>query len=70
MQAEFWRKFIDGDKKSIELEKRYICKDNKIVWAYINSTAILGFIWKTTQVITYVKDITENKLAQEEITKK
>ena len=69
IQVQLWQQFVEGDKKSIELEKRYICKDKKLVWAYINSTAIRDLYGNVSQVLTYVKDITENKLAQEEIRK-
>ena len=69
LQLELWESLLNGDKKSIELEKRYIRKDKKIVWAYINSTVIKDIFGNVAQILTYVQDITQKKLAEQEIRK-
>lgn len=49
-----------------QIEKRYICKDGRIIWAITNATRVKGSEW----IIAQVKDITMEKQEEMELREK
>jgi PAS domain S-box-containing protein len=65
-----WRqcqRLIDGEIKSFDLEKRYIHKDGRIIWVYLNCSVVTDDCGRPVHFLTYIKDITERRLAEETI---
>lgn len=64
IQHEMTRKLYSGDISEYNLQKRYIRKDNSIVWVDLTCTAL----WKAgeypTSHISIVQDITDKKIAE------
>lgn len=63
-------KLIKGENKSFHLEKRYIRKNGSVVWVYINCSVVLDEKKKPVHFMTYIKDITDRKNAEEALKKK
>ncbi|TAL09151.1 MAG: PAS domain S-box protein, partial [Nitrospirae bacterium] len=61
------KRLISGEIKSFDLEKRYIRKDGKIIWIYLNCSAVNDEDGKLIHFITYIRDITRRKQAEEEL---
>ena len=65
-----WRqcqRLIAGEIKSFDLEKRYIHKDGRIIWVYLNCSVVTDDCGRPVHFLTYIKDITERRLAEETI---
>jgi len=65
-----WRqcqRLIAGEIKSFDLEKRFIHKDGRIVWVYLNCSVVTDDFGRPIHLLTYIKDITERRLAEETI---
>jgi PAS domain S-box-containing protein len=58
------RRLIRGDIKSFEVEKRYIRKDGGIVWVYSNCSGVYDHDGRLLHFLTYIRDITDRKLAE------
>jgi PAS domain S-box-containing protein len=58
-------RLLSGEIKSFDLEKRYIKKDGGVVWVYLNVSAVNDSSGKPLHYLSYIKDITERKLAEE-----
>lgn len=50
-----------GEIHSYEMEKRYICKDGRIVWGQLTGSLLSGGQGAATQVIKQVQDISKRK---------
>jgi PAS domain S-box-containing protein len=67
---EDWRqcqRLIAGEIKSFDLEKRYIHKDGRIIWVYLNCSVVTDDCGRPIHFLAYIKDITERRLAEETI---
>ena len=58
------RKMMHGEIKSFEMEKRYIRKDGRTVWAYINCSVVTDDMGKPLHFLKYIRNITEQKKAE------
>ena len=56
---------IRGEIKSFDLEKRYLRKDGAIVWVYINRSVVTDKEGSPVYLLTYIRDITKRKQAEE-----
>ena len=59
------QRIIHGEIKSFELEKRYLHRDGHIVWIYLNCSVVADTHGRPIHFLTYIRDITERKQAQE-----
>ncbi len=59
------QRLISGEIKSFDLEKRYIHKSGRTVWVYVNCSVVEDEYGRPVHFLTYIKDITDQKLAQE-----
>ena len=58
------QRLIRGEIKSFDLEKRYLRKDGHTVWVYLNCSVVEDDEGKPVHFITYIRDITDQKLAE------
>jgi PAS domain S-box-containing protein len=58
---------VSGRVKNIHLEKRYLHKTGKIVWAYVSATMLRDETGSPQYFISQTSDITEKKLVQNKI---
>ncbi|HEX3034112.1 MAG TPA: PAS domain S-box protein [Thermodesulfobacteriota bacterium] len=63
------QRLIRGEMKSFDLEKRYIRKDGGVVWVYLSCSIVTDTDGKPVQFLTYIRDITQRKRAEEELKK-
>jgi len=66
--SAFLAKVLSGGPKTMQMEKRYLHKDGRVVWAYLSA----AFIEQPREhgggyLITYLQDITERKRATEQL---
>ncbi len=64
---ENWRqcqRLIRGEIKSFDLEKRYIRKDGKTIWVYLNCSIVQDDKNRPVHFLIYFRDITEHKNLQ------
>ena len=59
------QRLIRGEIKSFDFEKRYIHKDGRILWVYLNCSVVEDEAGKPVHFITYIRDITDRKLAEQ-----
>jgi PAS domain S-box-containing protein len=60
-------RLIHGEIKSFDLEKRFIRKDNQIVWVYLNCSVVTDTQDRPVHFLTYIRDITNRKLNEEKL---
>jgi PAS domain S-box-containing protein len=60
-------KLLNGEIDHASFEKRYIRKDKRILWTYVSTSLIRDINHQPQFFITQIIDITERKLAEEEI---
>ena len=58
-------RLIRGEIKSFDLEKRYIHKDGHTLWVYLNCSVVEDDAGKPVHFITYIRDITNRKFAEQ-----
>ena len=58
---------LDHRGKDVRFTKRYIHKDGHTIWAEVNSALVYGADGEPSHFVTHMIDITERKLAEEEI---
>lgn len=59
------QRLIRGEIKSFDLEKRYLHKDGHTVWIYLNCSVVEDDHGQPVHFITYIRDITDRKLAEQ-----
>jgi PAS domain S-box-containing protein len=59
------QRLICGEIKSFDLEKRYLHKDGHTIWVYLNCSVVEDDAGKPVHFITYIRDITDRKLAEQ-----
>lgn len=59
------QRLISGEIKSFDLEKRYLHKDGRTLWVYLNCSVVEDDHGKPVHFITYIRDITDRKLAEQ-----
>ena len=66
---EFKKALMDGVKSAVITTKRYVRKDGEPFWVSVHVTLIRDALGKPLHFITLVEDISERKLAEEEVRK-
>ena len=56
---------LSGKKDSARFEKRYVCKDGRVVLAHLTIAAVRGSQGKFSHAVTIVEDITERRAAED-----
>jgi len=56
---------VSGEEDSCSLEKRYIRKDNRVVWGIMSTSAVRDEKGQLLYFVTHVQDITGRKRAEE-----
>ena len=62
------KRLLNGEIDHASFEKRYIRKDNRIIWTYLSTSLIWNANHEPQYFITQTIDITERKQAEKEIT--
>jgi PAS domain S-box-containing protein len=65
--AVFFAQAIDGIVTSTHIEKRYLHKNGRIIWAFVSSAFVRAPGENRRFFITYIQDITERKEAEERL---
>ncbi|MCC7431578.1 PAS domain S-box protein [bacterium] len=63
----FFENALKGSKKTFAFEKRYVAKDGKIIWVYINSSIVEDKSGKPLYWLNYVKNISDRKEIEEKL---
>lgn len=61
------QRLIRGEIRSFDLEKRYLHKDGHVIWIYLNCSVVEDDQGRLVHFLTYIKDITERKLAEQKL---
>ena len=69
IQYQIRKKVLDGENSSYTIEKRYIKKDNSVIWVSLTVTLIRKPDGKLSYFISIVNDITQRKKAEEKMCK-
>jgi signal transduction histidine kinase len=56
---------IRGEIRSFDLEKRYVHRDGHLIWVYLNCSVVEDDNGQPVQFVTYIRDITDRKLAEQ-----
>jgi two-component system cell cycle sensor histidine kinase/response regulator CckA len=67
IQNQFRNKVLDGENTSYTIEKRYIRKDNSLIWVNLTVTLIRKPSSEPHYFISIIKDITEQKKAEKRL---
>jgi PAS domain S-box-containing protein len=59
------QRLIRGEIRSFDIEKRYLHKEGSIVWVYLNCSVVEDDDGRPVHFLTYIKDITDGKLAEQ-----
>ncbi len=62
-----FKKLLSGETDHIEFEKRYIRKDNKVIWTHVSSSLIRDINQNSQFIITHVIDISGRKETEKEM---
>ena len=62
---EAFRKQVSGELEFYSVEKRFICRDGRIIWISVRSSPVRGADDKLLYVVRVVQDITERKAAEQ-----
>ncbi len=60
---------LDGDKSASHIEKRYISKDNRIVWFSLNAALVKTPEGDPSHILVQVEDISDRKAVEAELKK-
>lgn len=55
---------LSGKTRNIEFEKRYVCKDGRAVWVYLDAIVVYDDAGRPQHFIIYVLDISQRKAAE------
>jgi two-component system, sensor histidine kinase and response regulator len=58
------RRVLAGEIRKYEMEKRYVCKDGRVVWALLNVTLVRDRAGGPLHFISQIQDMTERKEAE------
>lgn len=59
------QRLIRGEIKSFDLEKRYLHKQGQVLWVFLSCSVVEDDAGKPVHFITYIKDITDRKFAEQ-----
>jgi PAS domain S-box-containing protein len=63
------QRLIRGEAKSFDIEKRFLRRDGRVIWVYQNTSVVLGSEDRPLHFLTFVRDITERREAEEQLKK-
>jgi PAS domain S-box-containing protein len=69
MQIQARNRVLDGETSSYGIEKRYIRKDDTVIWVNLSVALIRNSLDEPIYFVSVVEDITENKLIEERLRK-
>jgi PAS domain S-box-containing protein len=58
---------ILGRIKSLDLEKRYVTRDGRLLWVYLNYSIVTDIEDHPQHFLAYIRDITTRRMEQEEL---
>jgi PAS domain S-box-containing protein len=64
-QLHYMAKTRAGENNPFEMDKRYICKDGRIIWSHFVGVPFLDDKGHVTMGLALINDITERKLSQD-----
>lgn len=64
-----FQELFEGSRPDYQLEKRYIAKDGRLVWARVRVTQLVGQAGRPVSVIALVEDISDSKRAETRLLK-
>jgi PAS domain S-box-containing protein len=62
------QRLIRGEIRSFDLEKRYLHRDGHTIWVYLNCSVVEDDHGRPVHFLTYIRDITDRKLAEQGLT--
>ncbi|MCE5335550.1 MAG: PAS domain S-box protein [Desulfobacteraceae bacterium] len=65
MERRLCGDLIRGTIKSIDLEKRCITKDGRLIWVYLNYSTVTDSAGDPVYFLAYIRDVTKRKMAEE-----
>ena len=59
-----YQRLIRGERKSYDLENRYVHKDGHSIWVYLSCSVVQDDAGRPVHFVNYIRDITDRKLAE------
>ena len=66
-EHDLWQDLVLGEIKSVDLEKRCVTKDNRLLWFYLNYSIVADTEGRPVHFLAYIRDITKRRIAEEEL---
>ncbi len=66
-ERDLCRDLIDGKIKSVDMEKRCITKDGRVLPVYLNYSIVTDIEGAPVRFLAYIRDITKRRTAEEEL---
>jgi PAS domain S-box-containing protein len=66
-ERDLWQDLILGAIKSVDLEKRCVTKDGRLLWLYLNYSIVADAEGHPVHFLAYIRDITKRRIAEEEL---
>ncbi|MGO9311292.1 MAG: PAS domain S-box protein [Syntrophobacteraceae bacterium] len=66
-ERKLCRDLIEGRMKSVDLEKRCLTKDGRILHIYLNYSIVTDIEGNPVHFLAYIRDITKRRMAEEEL---
>ena len=67
VETDFVARALAGEVSTAHLEKRYVRKDGRVIWAYVSTAFVRQYEKDRNYFITYIQEITERKKAEEQL---
>ncbi len=67
VDADWARRLIVRESDSLEVEKRYVRKDGRPIWVYINASLVVDERDRPLSFLIYIRDITKHKRVDERL---
>lgn len=67
LEWKHYEDLIQGRTKSVDLEKRCVTSDGRILWLYINYSIVTDTKGNPVHFLAYIRDITKSRMAEEEL---
>jgi PAS domain S-box-containing protein len=66
-ERSHFKALILGRIKSLDLEKRYVTKDGRLLWVYLNYSIVTDIEDHPQHFLAYIRDITTRRMEQDEL---
>jgi len=67
ISTQLFAEVIAGQRKQMRLEKRYIHKDGRLIWALVSSAVVRGPQGELRHMVAHTQDITERKRIEDQL---